>query len=131
MSKRNKDLITAAAKVREKAHAPYSKFKVGAAVLSASGKIYTGCNVENASYGLTVCAERNAIAGMVAAGEKKLVALAVVTDRPKPTSPCGACRQVIAEFSPDAEIVMANLKGAILVENLQHLLPAQFHKDSF
>ena len=131
MSKRNKDLIAAAKKVREKAHAPYSKFKVGAAILSASGKIYTGCNMENASYGLTVCAERNAVAQMVAAGEKTLVSLAVVTDRPKPASPCGACRQVISEFSPNAEIVMSNLKGIILIENLLHLLPSRFRKESF
>lgn len=131
MSGKNKELILAARKARAHAHAPYSKFKVGAAVLTASGKIFSGCNVENASYGLTVCAERNAVGQMAAAGERKIVSVAVVAGRAKPVSPCGACRQVIAEFSPNAEIVMANLKGMILVENLSHLLPAQFHKDSF
>ena len=119
-------LISSAKKARLSAHAPYSKFKVGAAVLSARGKIYTGCNVENASYGLTLCAERSAVARMVGDGEDRIAAVAVVTDSQRPGSPCGACRQVIAEFGPDAKIVMANLKGTVLIENLLHLLPSAF-----
>ena len=119
-------LIAAAKKAKRRAYAPYSKYKVGAAVLTPAGKIFTGCNVGNASYGLTVCAERNAVAAMAAAGEREIKAIAVVTDLKTPASPCGACRQVIAEFGPDAQIVMANLKGAVLAENLAHLLPSRF-----
>ncbi|OGR87216.1 MAG: cytidine deaminase [Elusimicrobia bacterium RIFCSPLOWO2_01_FULL_60_11] len=121
-------LIERAKKARLNAFAPYSRFKVGAAVLSGSGKIYSGCNMENASYGLTVCAERNAVAAMVAAGEREIMAVAVVTDLKTPASPCGACRQVIAEFGPGAKIVMANLKGAVQVRSLSALLPLQFKK---
>ena len=128
MSNRSKELILQAKKAREKAYAPYSKFKVGAAILSGSGKIYTGCNVENASYGLTTCAERNAVASMVAAGEKRIKAVAVVTGLRKPASPCGACRQVLSEFSSDAQILMAGTRGTVLSESLSRLLPAPFHK---
>ena len=129
--KQYQNLIGQAKKARGRAYAPYSKFKVGAAVLASSGRIYTGCNVENASYGLTLCAERAAIVRMVAEGEKDIRAVAVVTDREKPASPCGACRQVIAEFSPNAEIVMANLRGTALTENLSRLLPSRFLKANF
>lgn len=103
---RNKLLVCAQA-VRERAYAPYSDYQVGAAVLGASGKIYTGCNVENASYGLTVCAERNAIFKAVSEGEHEFDAIAVVTTNGG--SPCGACRQVIFEFmSPSAPVIVAN-----------------------
>ena len=119
-------LIDCAKEARLKAYAPYSRFKVGAAVLAKSGNIYTGCNVENASYGLTVCAERNAVAAMAAAGEREITAVAVVTDLKNPAAPCGACRQVIAEFGPHADIVMAGLKGKVRVESLSGLLPRQF-----
>ena len=122
-------LISLAKKARARAYAPYSKFKVGAAVLAESGRIYKGCNVENASYGLTVCAERAAISRMVSEGETKFKAIAVVTDQKRPASPCGACRQVIAEFAPEAQVVMANLRGTVLVEKLSRLLPSQFRRE--
>ncbi|MEJ2580192.1 MAG: cytidine deaminase, partial [Acidobacteriota bacterium] len=91
-------LVHAASMVREKAHAPYSRFTVGAAVLDGDGRVHVGCNVENASYGLSVCAERHAIAAAAAAGAGRIDGLAVVTDTDPPTSPCGACRQVLIEF---------------------------------
>ena len=97
------------------AYAPYSKFQVGAAVLLEDGRIFTGCNVENASYGLTICAERNAIFAVVAASARKpaMVAVAVVNRRGVPCSPCGACRQVIAEFGPDAMVWYLGAKGIV------------------
>src|SRR5262249_24115799 len=94
----NNDLIAAAAAPRMSAYAPYSKFAVGAAVLTSSGKIFTGCNVENVSLGLTICAERSAIAAAAVARAKDLITVAVVTESQKPAVPCGACRQVVAEF---------------------------------
>lgn len=93
--------------VRENAHAPYSGFRVGAAVRAASGKAYVGCNVENASFGATVCAERNAVAAAVAAGEREIVAVAVYTEAETPALPCGLCRQVIQELGPGAVVVSA------------------------
>lgn len=120
-----KTLINAALQARVMAYVPYSHFPVGAAVLGESGRIYNGCNVENASYGLTNCAERTAIFSAVAAGEQSLTALAVVADTQQPTAPCGACRQVIAEFHIDT-IIMSNLKGDTLTVTLQELLPYAF-----
>ena len=99
-------LIAEARKVRARAYAPYSKYKVGAAIQTRSGAIFTGCNVENASYGGTLCAERSAIAQMVAAGEKDPVACAVVTGGPRAGSPCGICRQVLYEFAADMPIAL-------------------------
>ena len=99
-------LIEAARKVRARAYAPYSKYRVGAAIQTRSGAIFTGCNVENASYGGTLCAERSAIAQMVAAGEKDPVACAVVTGGPRAGSPCGICRQVLYEFAADMPIAL-------------------------
>ena len=114
---------------RAAAHAsysPYSKFSVGAAVLAGSGKIYAGCNVENASYGLCNCAERTAVFSAVAAGEKKIRAVAVFTPTPEPTMPCGACRQVINEFGPSATITSVCASPRRIETKLNALLPAAF-----
>ena len=121
----DKELLNAALEARLKAYAPYSKFLVGAAVRAESGKIYTGCNIENASYGLTVCAERNALFAAVGAGERKFTALCVVGDTEAPISPCGACRQVMAEFKVP-RIILANLKGDVKEYTLEELLPLGF-----
>ena len=119
------ELLNAALSARERAYAPYSKFLVGAAVLAKNGKIYTGCNIENASYGLTVCAERNALFSAVGAGEREFTALCVVGDTEAPISPCGACRQVMAEFKVP-HIILANLKGDVKEYTLEELLPYGF-----
>lgn len=119
----HKSLIDAAAKIREQAYAPYSEFSVGAALLTKSGKVFTGCNVENASLGLTICAERAALTSAIAAGEKEFVAVAVVTSFHEPVFPCGACRQVLAEFTPDLEVVAATIDGQTDTALLSHLLP--------
>ena len=121
----DKELLQAALDARLKAYAPYSKFLVGAAVRAESGKIYTGCNIENASYGLTVCAERNALFNAVGVGERKFTALCVVGDTEEPISPCGACRQVMAEFKVPC-IILANLKGDVKEYTLEELLPYGF-----
>ena len=118
-------LLAAARAVRRRAHAPYSRFRVGAAVLDERGRVHVGCNVENASFGLTVCAERNAIAAAVAAGAKRLRAVAVVAD--PAATPCGACRQVIAELGPaTTEILLARPTGAPRATTLGALLPDAF-----
>lgn len=120
-------LQSAAEQAAAQAYAPYSQFPVGVAVLAASGKIYTGCNVENASYGGTVCAERNAIAAAVVAGERKFSALLVYTPQPALTPPCGICRQVIAEFfTPDAPVASCNHLQQQQQWTLGELLPAAF-----
>ena len=119
-------LLDQARRAREHAYAPYSNFKVGAAVLTAAGEIFSGCNIENASLGATICAERVAILAAVAAGHRDLTALAVVADTPDPVAPCGLCRQVLAEFSPDCRVVMANTAGRIRLANLKELLPLAF-----
>lgn len=124
-----RDLIDAARAARENAYAPYSGFKVGAVVLSASGKVYSGCNVENASYGLTICAERVAIAKAVSEGETTILAVAIVAGEHNPASPCGACLQVMAEFAPDAEpltIITSSSDGAVKVRELSDYLPDPF-----
>jgi cytidine deaminase len=118
------DLVRQAIEVRRRAYVPYSKFPVGAALLTASGKIYTGCNVENASYGLTVCAERVAIWKAVSEGETEFVALAVATNIGG--SPCGACRQVMAEFVPDMPVLIADLSGQATATSVAELLPLAF-----
>ncbi len=118
--------IELAKKVRENAYAPYSQFKVGAAVVTKDGKIFTGCNVENVSYGLTICAERAAIFKAVSEGERKFSFLVVITDTDPPAAPCGACRQVIREFGEDIEIIMLNLKGDMIIKTLSDLLPKSF-----
>jgi homotetrameric cytidine deaminase len=117
------DLIRSALDARLRAYAPYSKFAVGAAVQCKSGAVFAGSNIENISYGLTICAERVGIGTAVAAGEREFVAIAVVADTIEPIVPCGACRQFLAEFSPDLIIVSATVEGDCKVENLSHLLP--------
>jgi cytidine deaminase len=114
-------LVDAAWDVRESAHAPYSKFKVGAALLAADGRIFTGCNVENLSYGLTMCAERVAIGAAVATGVREFLAVAVVADTGVPISPCGACRQVLSEFGVP-QVMLANRAERISF-SLEELLP--------
>jgi cytidine deaminase len=118
--------IEAAKAARELAHAPFSNFKVGAALHTRSGKVFTGCNVENASYGLTICAERTAIVKAISEGEKEFDAITVVTDTDKLTPPCGACRQFIWEFCGDIPVIMANLKGEVRRDRSGALLPYAF-----
>lgn len=119
------NLIDHAIVAREKTYSPYSHFGVGAALLCEDGGIYEGCNIENASYGLTNCAERTAIFKAVSEGHKRFKALVVVADTDGPCSPCGACRQVISEFEIPY-IIMANLKGDYTVVELDELLPFRF-----
>jgi cytidine deaminase len=118
-------LIAAATAAREWAYAPYSRFAVGAAVL-AGGRIYTGANVENASYGLSNCAERSAVFAAASAGQRRIDAVAVYTDTPSPTPPCGACRQVLNELGPHATVLAATAGGAVSVRHLSDLLPDSF-----
>jgi cytidine deaminase len=120
-----KKLIELAEQAQKKAYAPYSKFKVGAAILCQNGKMYQGCNVENASYGLSCCAERNAVFRAISEGEKDFLAIAIVSSSNEPTAPCGACRQVLNEFSPDIRIIMPGKKG-IIETFLTKLLPFAF-----
>ena len=124
-------LIAAARAAREHAYAPYSNFRVGAALRASSGRIFGGCNVENASYGLTVCAERVAIFKAVSEGERGFDAIAVVTDAEKLTPPCGACRQLIWEFCGDVPVVLANLQGAVEVHQMRELFPRPFDSSNF
>lgn len=121
------ELVDAAAEVRERAYAPYSRFAVGAALRAADGAIYAGCNVENASYGMTICAERNAVAHAVACGARDFTAIAVVTLNG--VSPCGACRQVLAEFNPQMTVILADGAGNQRCYCLADLLPAAFGPD--
>ncbi len=122
------ELIAAARRAASHAHCPYSQFPVGAAVLTDGGEIFAGCNVENASYGLTICAERNAIFQAVAHGRRPLLIRVVVVFTPTevPTAPCGACRQVINEFGPDAEVVSVCSGKAVIRKRLAELLPDAF-----
>lgn len=124
-----KELMKMAIEARQNAYAPYSHFAVGAALLAESGKVYTGCNIENASYGLTCCAERNAIFAAVGAGERRFKMLAVAADSPEPVAPCGACRQVIAEFGIPL-VVMGNLKEKTKTMTAEELLPYGFGQES-
>lgn len=121
------ELISQALEVMKKAYVPYSHFQVGAALFADNGKIYAGCNVENASYGLTICAERNAITSAVADGAKSIAMIAVTGNTPGPITPCGACRQVIAEFaSPETQVICTNTKGDEKVYTVEEILPAGF-----
>jgi len=119
-------LENAARQAAANAYAPYSRFRVGAAVLTGSDRVFGGCNVENASYGLCNCAERVAIAAAVAAGERSVAAVAVYTPTPAPTAPCGACRQVISEFGPDALVICVCDSGKRLELRIPELLPESF-----
>ena len=121
----DEELIEAARAYRARAYVPYSRFAVGAAVLAADGRVFGGCNVENASYPLTVCAERTAIGRAVSEGVRAFSALAVIADTDAPCAPCGACRQVIAEFSIP-RVIMANLRGAVRSVTAEELLPFAF-----
>lgn len=122
----NDPLVAAARAAREHAHAPYSNFRVGAAVRAKSGRIFTGCNVENATFGLTLCAERVAIFKAISEGERGFDRVAVVADTEKLTPPCGSCRQILWEFCGDAEVILANLKGDVERYRLSELLPKAF-----
>ncbi len=123
-------LFQAATKVRERAHVPYSRFPVGAAILYEDGSVMAGCNVENATYGLTVCAERGAFAAGVAQGHRKPRAVAIVVDTPTPCPPCGMCRQVMAEFAPpEVPVRSRNLRGDEARYTLGELLPHAFTRD--
>ena len=121
-------LVAAARKAREHAVADFSGFKVGAALETGSGEIITGCNVENATYGLTVCAERVAIFKALSEGKRSFARIAVVADTQDPTPPCGACRQIIWEFCGDIDVVIANLTEIKLTMRMKDLLPLPFDK---
>ncbi len=124
------ELVASAVKVRENACAAYSNYKVGAALLAASGKVYTGCNVENSTYGLTVCAERVALWKALSEGERSFTKIAVVTSSEPPASPCGACRQLLWEFCGDIEITLANLKGFRKTLRLSEIFPRPFDQSA-
>ena len=123
-----RDLVRAAAKARQRAVAPYSKFKVGAALLTKSGKTVTGANVESASYGLTCCAERVALFNALTAGKRNFVAVAVVARAPGGPMPCGACRQLLAEYAPHAVVWVADSRALRRIQefSVRELLPAAF-----
>jgi len=123
-------LITAATEARQNAHAAYSNFRVGAALRATSGRIFGGCNVENATFGLTVCAERVAIFKAISEGERGFDAIAVVSDTDSLTPPCGACRQIIWEFCGDVPVILANLKGKTEVLRMRELFPKPFDATS-
>jgi cytidine deaminase len=122
-SKMDLKLLEAAQQAREAAYAPYSKFKVGAAVRTRAGNIYSGCNVENSSFGLSICAERVAIFNAVAAADSDVTDLAVFTDAEEPSPPCGACRQVLFEFGRSARVIRGNAKGLVNITKLCVLFP--------
>jgi cytidine deaminase len=121
------ELIARAAAARERAYAPYSHFQVGAALMSKSGRVYSGCNVENAAFGGSICAERAAIVKAVSEGEREFEAMAVVTENG--VSPCGPCRQVMMEFAPDMAVIIADTRGNRKTTTVRSLLPDAFTPD--
>ena len=125
------ELLDAARKARWFAHAPYSHFQVGAALLTPTGDVITGCNIENATYGLTLCAERVAVFKAVSEGQRHFRAVAIVADTEAPTPPCGACRQILWEFCGDVEVVLGNLERMTARYQLSELLPVPFDGRSF
>ena len=132
MSERRDAMLEAARRALANAHAPYSRFRVGACVRAAGGGLYAGCNVENASYGLTQCAEGTAIGAMVAAGERQIVEVVVVTERAEPCPPCGRCLQQLAEFArPHVPIHLCGPEGVRLTTTLGAVLPMAFGRDAF
>jgi len=124
-------LAQRAREASQAAYAPYSRFHVGAALLVNDGRIFSGCNVENASFGLCICAERNAVFAAVAQGARSFVALAVATSNERPVTPCGACRQVLSEFAPSFEVRCYGQAGAELATSVTELLPHAFVADDF
>ena len=124
------DLVAAATEARGRAFAPYSEFRVGAALLAEDGTVFTGCNVESASYGLTICAERVALVKGISEGRTRFTAVAVVADTERLTPPCGACRQLLWEFAADATVTLANLTGLTAQYSMRELLPHGFDASS-
>ena len=128
----DQELVELARQARERAYVPYSGFKVGAAVLTEDGQVFTGCNIENASYGLSVCAERTALFKMVSAGNLTVRAIVITAETDGPVSPCGACRQVMAEFAGDGvKVLLTNLHGDVQATTVGDLLPGAFRKADF
>jgi cytidine deaminase len=125
-----KALVRRARAARAHSHSPYSRFRVGAALLTAGGKIFTGCNIESSSYGLTICAERTAIFKAVSEGHRRFTAIAIATDERGFTSPCGACRQVLMDLAGDIDFIMSNRKGDIQVFKMSDLFPFPFDDTS-
>jgi cytidine deaminase len=129
MTESHRKLVEAACAQRTRSYSPYSRFRVGAALLGRDGTVYLGTNVENASFGLSICAERAAVCGAVAAGARAFDAIAICADGSEPTPPCGACRQVLLEFGPDLVVLMAGNRGAagrVLVSTAGELVPLAF-----
>ena len=120
------DLVDAARKARERARAGYSGFKVGAAIEASDGRVFTGCNIENASYGLTICAERVAIFKALSEGAERFSRVAIVADTGDPTPPCGSCRQILWEYAGDVEVILGNLGGETSRHRMKDLLPFPF-----
>jgi cytidine deaminase len=123
------ELITKAKQARDKAYAPYSEFRVGAALEAKDGSVFTGCNVENASYAATCCAERTALLKAVSEGKRAFRRIAIFAGTDDPCPPCGICRQVLYEFAPDLEIIMIGTKGQKIVSKLSDLMPNAFHRE--
>jgi len=128
MTAAQRKLVAAARRARRKAVATFSRFKVGAALETVKGRVYLGCNIENASYGLTVCAERVAIFKALSEGERRFKRIAVVADTDRLTAPCGACRQIIWEFCGNCEVIMSNLKGKVALHRMRDLMPEPFDR---